>query len=249
MKIAKWLTGGLGWAFGGPIGGLLGFILGALIDEAADDDAPRVGEGTKRSGQQQQRTRQGDFGVSLVILTAAMMKADGKVLKSELDYVKSFFVRSYGEAKAQELILLLREMLKQDFSLREVCMQIRSYMSYAERLQLVHFLSGLAEADGDVNAYETDTLNKIRYYLGVNQNDYHSVKATYSHSIESDYLILELASTATDEEVKKAYRRMAIKYHPDKVAHLGDDVQKGAKEKFQRLNQAYENVKKHRGIS
>jgi DnaJ like chaperone protein len=116
-------------------------------------------------------------------------------------------------------------------------------------LQLVHFLSGLAAADGDVNAYETDTLNKIRYYLGVNQNDYSSVKATYTQSIESDYLVLEITSTATDDEVKKAYRRMAIKYHPDKVAHLGEDVQKGAKEKFQRLNQAYENVKKYRGIS
>lgn len=246
MKIAKWLTGGLGWAFGGPIGGLLGFMLGALIDEAAVDDPPRV-EGKK--GGQQQRTRQGDFGVSLVILTAAMMKADGKVLKSELDYVRGFFVRSFGEGKAQELILLLREMLKQDFNLREVCMQIRMYMNYAERLQLVHFLSGLAAADGDVNASETDTLNKIRYYLGVNQNDYHSVKATYKHTIESDYEVLEITATATDDEVKKAYRRMAIKYHPDKVAHLGEDVQKGAKEKFQRLNQAYENVKKYRGIS
>lgn len=246
MKIAKWLTGGLGWAFGGPIGGLLGFMLGALIDEAAVDDTPRV-EGKK--GGQQQRTRQGDFGVSLVILTAAMMKADGKVLKSELDYVRGFFVRSFGEGKAQELILLLREMLKQDFNLREVCMQIRMYMNYAERLQLVHFLSGLAAADGDVNANETDTLNKIRYYLGVNQNDYHSVKATYKHTIESDYEVLEITATATDDEVKKAYRRMAIKYHPDKVAHLGEDVQKGAKEKFQRLNQAYENVKKYRGIS
>ncbi|UPT66503.1 MAG: TerB family tellurite resistance protein [Sphingobacteriales bacterium JAD_PAG50586_3] len=246
MKIAKWLTGGLGWAFGGPIGGLLGFMLGALIDEAAVDDTPRI-DGKK--GGQQQRTRQGDFGVSLVILTAAMMRADGKVLKAELDYVKSFFVRSFGDDKAQELILLLREMLKQDFNLREVCMQIRMYMNYAERLQLVHFLSGLAAADGDVNANETDTLNKIRYYLGVNQNDYHSVKATYKQSIESDYEVLEITATATDDEVKKAYRRMAIKYHPDKVAHLGDDVQKGAKEKFQRLTQAYENVKKYRGIS
>jgi DnaJ like chaperone protein len=247
MKIAKWLTGGLGWAFGGPIGGLLGFILGALIDEAADDDTPRV-EGGKRGGQQQ-RTRQGDFGVSLVILTAAMMKADNKVLKSELDYVKDFFTRSFGQAKAAELILLLREMLKQDFSLREVCMQIRSYMSYAERLQLVHFLSGLAAADGHIDDAETDTLNKIRYYLGVNQNDYHSVKATYKHTIESDYEVLEIEATVSDEEVKKAYRRMAVKYHPDKVAHLGEDVQKGAKEKFQRLTQAYENVKKYRGIS
>lgn len=246
MGFAKWLAGGLGWAFGGPIGGLLGFALGALIDEAADDGIPKI---NKTAGGGQQRTRQGDFGVSLVILTAAMMKADAKVLKAELDYVKTFFVRSFGEAKAQELILLLREMLKQDFSLREVCVQIRAHMSYAERLQLVHFLSGLAAADGHVDDAETETLNKIRYYLGVNQNDYHSVKATYKHNIDSDYTVLEITKEATDDEVKKAYRRMAVKYHPDKVAHLGDDVQKGAKEKFQRLNQAYDNIKKHRGLN
>lgn len=248
MGFAKWLAGGLGWAFGGPVGGILGFALGALIDEATDTaDIPKVEAG--QGGNKRHNTRRGDFGVSLVILTAAMMKADSKVLKSELDYVKDFYVRSFGEKQAQELILLLREMLKQDYSLREVCMQMRTHMSYAERLQLVYFLSGVASADGVVDAAETDTLNKIRYYLGLNANDYESVKATYRHDLTSDYKVLEVDSSATDEEVKKAYKRMAVKYHPDKVAHLGDEIQKSAKEKFQRLNQAYENIKKHRGIN
>lgn len=246
MKFAKWLAGGLGWTFGGPIGGLLGFALGALIDEAAEDGG---GHAKINSGSQQQRTRSGDFGVSLVILTAAMMKADGKVTKAELEYVKAFFVRSFGEAKAQELVLLLREMLKQDFSLREVSLQIRQFMTYPERLQLMYFLTGIAEVDGYVDENETDTLNKIRMYLGLNPNDYQSVKATYRHDIKSDYDVLEIDMQATDEEVKKAYKRMAVKYHPDKVAHLGDDVQKAAKEKFQRLNQAYDNIKKSRGIN
>lgn len=244
MKFAKWLAGGLGWAFGGPIGGLLGFALGALIDEAAVDNSGRIGQGP--TGNQQ--TRGGDFGVSLVILTAAMMKADAKVLKSELDYVKAFYVRSFGEAKAAELLLLLREMLKQDFSLREVCLQMRQYMSYEERLHLLYFLTGLAEADGHVDGNEQDTLNKIRMYLGLNPHDYQSVKATYRHDLTSDYAVLEITKEATDEEVKKAYKKMAIKYHPDKVAHLGDDMQKSAKEKFQRLNQAHDNIKKSRGI-
>lgn len=243
MKFAKWLAGGLGWAFGGPVGGLLGFALGALIDEAADDSTV-TGNGAGNN----QRTRSADFGVSLVILTAAMMKADAKVLKAELDYVKAFYIRSFGEKKAQELLLLLREMLKQDFSLREVCLQMRQHMTYPERLQLLYFLTGIAEADGHIDPNETATLNKIRTYLGLNPHDYQSVKATYRHDITSDYEVLEVTVQATDDEVKKAYKRMAIKYHPDKVAHLGEEVQKGAKEKFQRLNQAYENIKKSRGI-
>lgn len=178
-----------------------------------------------------------------------MMKADGKVTKGELDYVKAFYVRSFGEAKAAELVLLLREMLKQDFSLREVALQIRQYMTYAERLQLLYFLTGIAEVDGYIDANETDTLNKIRLYLGLNPHDYQSTRATYRHDIKSDYEVLEITLQATDEEVKKAYKRMAVKYHPDKVAHLGDDVQKAAKEKFQRLNQAYDNIKKSRGMN
>lgn len=247
MGFVKWLGGGLGWAFGGPVGGLLGFALGALIDSASEGNI-KIYTQTGPQGGGQSRTRHGDFGVSLVILTAAMMKADAKVTKAELDYVKAFYVRSFGEKAAQELVLLLREMLKQDFNVRDVCFQMRQNMTYAERLQLVHFLTGIAQADGYMDASETDALNQIRYWLGVNTNDYQSTRATYRHDIDADYKVLEVEKTASDDEVKKAYKRMAVKYHPDKVAHLGEDVQKGAKEKFQRLNQAYENIKKQRGI-
>jgi DnaJ like chaperone protein len=65
----------------------------------------------------------------------------------------------------------------------------------------------------------------------------------------SAYKILEITPDANDEELKKAYRRMAMKYHPDKVAHLGQDVQKAANTKFQELIAAYEKIKKERGIS
>ena len=74
----KWIGGGLGWAFGGPIGGILGFMFGSMVD------------GMNRGTAEYTGTRTGDFSVSLMVLAAAVMKADGKVVKSELDYVKNF---------------------------------------------------------------------------------------------------------------------------------------------------------------
>ncbi len=67
--------------------------------------------------------------------------------------------------------------------------------------------------------------------------------------INSAYKVLEISPEATDDEVKAAYRKMAVKYHPDKVAHLGDDIQHAAKEKFQHLSAAYEEIKKQRGMN
>jgi DnaJ like chaperone protein len=59
---------------------------------------------------------------------------------------------------------------------------------------------------------------------------------------------LEIDSSATDDEVKKAYRKQAMKHHPDKVSHLGEEIRKAAEEKFQKLNEAYERIKSARGI-
>jgi DnaJ like chaperone protein len=85
--------------------------------------------------------------------------------------------------------------------------------------------------------------------MGIGTSDFESIQAMFVPNTDSDYKILEIERTATNDEVKKAYRRMAMKYHPDKVSALGEEVENAAKEKFQKVNQAYENIKKERKIA
>jgi len=238
MGFAKWIGGGLGWAFGGPLGALIGYGLGSLFDGAAG--------GLKQlpSGQ----TSGGDFAISLLVLTAAVMKADGKVLKSELDYVKRFLVNQFGAENASEQLHVLRDILKQEIPVREVCFQIRNAMDYSSKLQLMHYLWGIAQADNQIDKSEQDIIEQIAANLGIAPADAESIKAMFVHSTDEAYKILEISPDASDEEVKKAFRKMAVKYHPDKVSHLGEDYKKAAEEKILKVNEAYDKIKKERGF-
>jgi DnaJ like chaperone protein len=239
----KWIGGGLGWAFGGPIGGLIGFFFGSMFDNMNTPLADYTASPGKMT------TRPGDFSVSLLILSAAVMRSDGKVMRSELDFVRNFFMRQFGHETTEAQMPMLREILKQEIDLPQICMQIKQYMDYPSRLQLLHFLFGVAQADGSFHPTEVKTIEQIGHLLGIRQPEFASVKAMFVKDTTSAYKILEISPEATDEEVKKAYRKMALKYHPDRVTHLGDDVQKAANAKFQELNTAYNEIKKQRNIA
>ncbi|MDP2187143.1 MAG: TerB family tellurite resistance protein [Sphingobacteriaceae bacterium] len=241
----KWLGGGLGWVLGGPIGAIIGFMLGSAVDNGR---GTRTYDGTGQPYGRPQTTPS-DFSVTLLVLTAAVMKADGRVVKAELDYVKDFLKRSFGLQQAKDMTLALREIVEKDFDFRPVCRQIAQYMDHAGRLELLHLLFGLALADGELSNAELKVLEEIAHLMRISTADYNSTRAMFGHSTEDAYTVLEVAATATDDELKKAYRRLAAKHHPDKVAHLGEEVQQAAKEKFQQLNQAWEQVKKARGIN
>lgn len=235
-KFAKWIGGGLGWAFFGPVGALFGFFLGSMVDSV---ETVQLTQG---------KTTPGDYAMSLLVLIAAMLKADGKILKSELDYVKRFLVQSFGVEGAQEALVMLKDLLKQDIPIEDVCKQIASNVDYSSRLQLLHFMYGLAYADGRFDPAEGRLIDTMSLHLGISAKDLESIQAMFKDTREDLYKILEIDSTASNEEVKKAYRAMAVKYHPDKVAYLGEDVKKAANEKFQKLNEAYEKIKKERGM-
>tara|TARA_B110000495_G_scaffold128510_1_gene111812 strand:+ start:1971 stop:2681 length:711 start_codon:yes stop_codon:yes gene_type:complete len=229
------LWGTLGWAFGGPIGGILGVIF--------------AGSGDQSSYKTIKESQAGDFMVSMLVLFAKVMKADGKLLKSELDYVKSFLKRNLSSKQSSVFIGMFQEILKQDYSIAEVCGQIQKSMDHPSRLELLHVLFGLSAADGEMHPQEVKVINTISGYLKISKKDYESIKAIFIKDMDSSYKILEIESNASDSEIKKAYRKMAIKYHPDKVAHLGKEIQSTAEEKFKAVSDAYTEIKKKRNIS
>lgn len=239
INYGKWVGGGLGWALGGPIGGILGFMFGSMFDG--------MNSGQAVPGQSQ--TRMGDFNISLLILTAAVMKADGSVKRSELDFVKRYFITNFGQDLGKEYIKMLGEILKQDINVSEVSSQIGRYMDYSSKLLLLQYLFGVAIADGKNHPTEVNMINSISISMGVGSNDFESIKAMFIKDTNSAYKILEIDSAASNEELKRAYRELAKKYHPDKVSHLGEDVKLAAEQKFTKLNAAYEAVKQERGLN
>jgi DnaJ like chaperone protein len=239
-NFSKWIGGGLGWVFGGPLGAIAGFIIGSIIDTQTEIKA--------YSQHKSSKTTPGGFIISLLVLTSAVMKADGKIRKAELDYVKQFFIRSFGVDEAQEALLMLRDLMKQNVPVDDVCRQIRANMDKHSRLQLYNFLFGIAQADGSVSPEELTLLEHIAQELGLSSEEYKSAKSSFIPNADWAYEMLELTPSATDDEIKKAYRKMAIKYHPDKVEYLGEDFKRSANEKFQKLNLAYEAIKKERNI-
>lgn len=236
-KYAKWIGGTVGWAFGGPLGALLGFALGSMFQDVKSGKYEYV-----------KNNQQGDFNISLLVLSAGVMKADNSVKTVELDYVKRFFIANFGVKAAQEYILMLREILKQEINLAEVSQQIGRYMDYSSRLQLLHYLFGIACSDGNPSESEIDVLNTIANNMGISSLDFDSIKAMFVKETDSAYKVLEISPDATEEEIKRAYRQVAMKYHPDKVSHLGEDVQKAAEQKFKEVVTAYETIKKQRGM-
>jgi len=240
-NFAKWIGGGLGWAVGGPIGAIVGFALGSLFGSTE-----KVHSGQTYS----RRTTEADFKASLLVMMACVMKADGNVQKKELDVVKRFLVANFGEEGALDALQMLKKLLDQPINEVEVASQINLYMNYSAKLQLIRLLFDIAYADGDVNVAELNVIQRISNTFNISSADFQSLKAPYIKNVDQNwaYKALEIEPSASIDDIKKAYRRMAMKYHPDKVANLGDDIKKSATEKFRSVNEAYEQLKKQKGF-
>ena len=184
-----------------------------------------------------------------MVLSAAVIKADGKTLQSEIDTVKNFVRQNFGQAAVNDAMQVLQKALSQDINVYEVGGQIAANMNYSQRLQLFHFLIGIARADGDFSRSEKSVLEAIAGAMGLSAADTSSIISMYYKDSGAAYAVLEISPSASDDEVRSAYRRMAMKHHPDKVASLGPEVQKAAEEKFRKIQEAYETIKKERGIN
>lgn len=258
MSAGKWILGGLGFVLGGPIGALIGVFIASIFqtsDHILETGNPRESQSTQsdhtnRSYSQRRTATVGDIRVSIIVLIACVIKADGKVLKAEVNHIKPFLVRNFGEEGAKDALQLLKQLLQQDVNPIAVSQQIQQHVNYSTRLELLHLLIDLAYADGDFDSAEQQVIETIYVHLGITNADYRSLLALYQTQNDPDwaYAALEITSSATNDEVKHAYRKMAMKYHPDKVANASEEMHHKATEKFRAINQAYKTIKAQRGI-
>jgi DnaJ like chaperone protein len=233
------------------MGAVIGYFIGAAIDSLVTKNTPgaQPAEDIFDYYRKQASRSHEDFATMLMALSAAVMKADGRPLKVELEYIKSFFARQFGPGYTRQHLQVLKHFLDGQIPLEQICSDIRLRTQVEVRIQLLHYLFGIAKADGNVAEGEIDILKKIASLLEIPSTDFESVKSMFYRDEHADYHVLGIEKSATDDEVKKAYRQMAIRYHPDKVSHMGEEYLKGAKEKFQKVQEAYESIKKTRGLA
>ncbi len=237
--------------FKGFFGSILGFVVGSAIDNYLSPANGKFTEGDEFDYYRRHSSGpRNDFATILMVLSAAVMKADGKVLKVELDFIKNFFTQQFGPRFGREHLQVLKHFLDDaQIPLAQICGDIRLRTQVEVRIQLLYYLFGLAGADGKIEASEISVIKNIAALLEIPEKDFESVKNMFFRDADSDYKVLEIEPDSSEDEIKKAYRQMAVRYHPDKVAHMGEEYQKGAKEKFQKIQDAYENIKRQRGIN
>jgi len=189
--------------------------------------------------------------VSLLILSSLVIKSDGKIIKEELEYVKNFFTNTFGVNKANQYFKIFNNLNKQSLSsqLRPICIQLNKYINHSSRLQIIHFLFGVSASDNEIHISEKILIEKIATYLNISKYDFESIQSMFvdnrsDNILEKYYKILGVNNSASIDEVKKAYRKMAMKYHPDKLQGVSSDIIKLAEEKFQLVQDAYENIMK-----
>jgi len=243
----RWFLGLLGMVYFRWPGAILGFVIGSVIDNM--NAGKTYNRGGSIFGRTASQNIPAEFELKLLALASVVIKADGKVDQSELDYVRRYFVQAYGKERANTTFRLFNDQIKKSgVSAVNLAQELKAYLRYESRLQVLHFLFSVAKADGLVSESEVKQLEIIARAFGLNLNDFNSIKAMFFDQPDRAYEILEVPKTATDAEIKKAYRTMVKKYHPDKLQDMDEAYRKGAEEKFRAVQEAYERIQKERGL-
>lgn len=243
----RWFLGLLGMVYFRWPGAILGFVIGSVMDNM--NAGKTYNRGGSIFGRTATQNIPAEFELKLLALASVVIKADGKVDQSELDYVRRYFVQAYGKERANTTFRLFNDQIKKSgVSAVNLAQELKAYLRYESRLQVLHFLFSVAKADGLVSESEVKQLEIIARAFGLNLNDFNSIKAMFFDQPDRAYEILEVPKTATDAEIKKAYRTMVKKYHPDKLQDMDEAYRKGAEEKFRAVQEAYERIQKERGL-
>jgi len=241
----RWIAAIIGYSLFRFPGALIGFLLGSVFENFSRPKGERQTIFRPSGG----RLSSADFELKLLSLASLVIKADGKVNQLELNFVRKYFVQAYGKEHANATFKVFNEEIKKEkLSAQSICSVLRNRMRYESRLQVIHFLFSIANADGIVSEMEIQEINSISSYLGIGHRDFESIKAMFFNNPDRAYKILEIEETATISEIKSAYRTMVKKYHPDKLQHMDEVYRRGAEEKFREVQEAYERLQKERGF-
>ncbi|PID27138.1 MAG: hypothetical protein CR982_06715 [Candidatus Cloacimonadota bacterium] len=240
----------VGFILSGPIGAVLGAVLGSLVPDKVEKDENKPPENRENYN----KNRASEFTYSLLILFAIVIKADNKTKKSEIAFIKSYLIKKFGLENAQEMMHILKALLQKNVEAKPVCQQIRFNTDYYFRIELIHLLFKLATIDQHISVEEFDCIKNISIDLGVSNLDFRRIASMFTYSsssksqstfkLEKAYKIMGVEKGVTLEELKKSYRKLSKEYHPDRVAHLGEEYQKIAEEKFVKIKDAYDTIKK-----
>lgn len=254
MGYGKWIGGLMGFVTMGPLGALAGFAIGSLFDNANENDIETSGSQNEYAGQRN------SFLFSMLVMASYIIRADGRIMHSEMEFVRNFLRNNFGEvsvSEGEQILMNLFEQRKQmdksnpmafKNTIHECGAQIASNMSYEERLQLLRFLTQIAQSDGNVCKEEIEALKEVALAMGLSYKEVESMLNMRGKSLDEAYKVLEVSPNASDDEIRTAYKKMVLKHHPDRVATLGEDIRKAAEEKLQDINNAKERIYKARGM-
>jgi DnaJ like chaperone protein len=234
----KWFASLIGYMFFRFPGALLGFFIGSFIDQFYNTTNSRV----QMTGFSNQL-----FEMNLLALAALVIKADGSISPKELSFVRNYFISQYGEVRAQSIFQRFNTEIKKNVqSIPDLTAFFVTHMRYETRLQILHFLFAIAQADGQISNSELDKIAQIARGLQLRPLDFESIKAMFVKDADQAYKILEIDPKASVAEIKQAYRTMVKKYHPDRLQTKDPAMVKGAQEKFRVVQEAYETLKNER---
>ncbi|HWB62508.1 MAG TPA: TerB family tellurite resistance protein, partial [Chitinophagales bacterium] len=175
-----------------------------------------------------------------------LIKIDGRVTHAEIDFTEQFLNAHFEQEYSAQRSQILNHCLQKEYDLNVVCGQIRSYTELGTRIQVVRFLFELAMCDGALNERENFFIFKIAGYLNVNDVDFRKIKGEHHTQTVSVYEVLGARKDMQFAEIRTLYRKLVLKYHPDRNKDLSESEKQKMAAKFREVHEAYEKIKAER---
>lgn len=242
--MARWkgkaIGAGLGWVFGGPFGAILGAVTGNIIDKT-------LSGGVAIEEPIGNYDRSLNFVTHLVGILVSIAKADGRLNAHEINIIeRSFLNFGFRGDDLSFIRSLIEQTSRTDLDLDNICYEYKQYSNYEERLTLLRIIYLVAFADDVLHPNEERMINRVIEHLDIYPEDAYEIRGEFRNDQDKNYNILGIDRNTSAEDIKKAYRILSKKYHPDKVTHLGDEFAKIANDKFQTINEAYKNIRQEK---